>query len=112
MDLKEGDKMLKFANDRDFDEILKNSKPLVMIDFFATWCGPCTKLHPVLEKLAAASDAYDIIKVDIDENPALAEKYSVSAVPTLLIIKDGKSIGRSEGYYDFETLKAKLDELS
>ena len=111
MDLKEGDKMLKFANDRDFDEILKNSKPLVMIDFFATWCGPCTKLHPVLEKLAAASDAYDIIKVDIDENPALAEKYSVSAVPTLLIIKDGKSIGRAEGYYEFETLKAKLDEL-
>ena len=103
--------MLKFANDRDFDEILKNSKPLVMIDFFATWCGPCTKLHPVLEKLAAASDAYDIIKVDIDENPALAEKYSVSAVPTLLIIKDGKSIGRAEGYYEFETLKAKLDEL-
>lgn len=111
MDLKEGDKMLKFANDRDFDEILKNSKPLVMIDFFATWCGPCTKLHPVLEKLAAASDAYDIIKIDIDENPALAEKYSVSAVPTLLIIKDGKSIGRAEGYYEFETLKAKLDEL-
>ena len=103
--------MLKFANDRDFDEILKNSKPLVMIDFFATWCGPCTKLHPVLEKLAAASDAYDIIKIDIDENPALAEKYSVSAVPTLLIIKDGKSIGRAEGYYEFETLKAKLDEL-
>ena len=111
MDLKEGDKMLKFANDRDFDEVLKKSKPLVMIDFFATWCGPCTKMHPVLEKLAAASDAYDIIKVDVDECPALAEKFSVSAVPTLLIIKDGKSIGRAEGYYEFETLKAKLDEL-
>ena len=103
--------MLKFANDRDFDEILKKSKPLVMIDFFATWCGPCTKMHPVLEKLAAASDAYDIIKVDVDECPALAEKFSVSAVPTLLIIKDGKSISRAEGYYEFETLKAKLDEL-
>ena len=112
MDLKEGIVMLKFANDRDFDEILKKSKPLVMVDFFATWCGPCTKLHPVLEKLAAASDAYDIIKVDIDENPALAEKFSVFAVPTLLIIKDGKSISRSEGYYEFETLKAKLDELT
>jgi len=103
--------MLKFANDRDFDEILKNSKPLVLIDFFATWCGPCTKLHPVLEKLAEASDDYDIIKVDVDENPDLSEKFNVSAVPTLLIFKDGKSISRSEGYYDFETLKAKLDEL-
>lgn len=111
MDLKEGKKMLKYANDRDFDEIVKGSKPLVMIDFFATWCGPCTKLHPVLEKLAAASDAYDIVKVDIDENPDLADKFNVSAVPTLLIFKDGKSISRSEGYYDFETLKAKLDEL-
>ena len=103
--------MLKYVNDRDFDEIIKSSKPLVMIDFFATWCGPCTKLHPVLEKLAAASDAYDIVKVDIDENPALAEKFNVSAVPTLLIFKDGKSISRAEGYYDFDTLKAKLDEL-
>ena len=111
MDLEEGKNMLKFANDRDFDEILRSSKPLVMIDFFATWCGPCTKLHPILEKLAADSDAYDIVKVDVDENPALAEKFSVSAVPTLLIFKDGKSISRSEGYFDFETLKAKLDEL-
>ena len=103
--------MLKFANDKDFDEILKNSKPLVMIDFFATWCGPCTKLHPVLEKLAEASEAYDIIKIDVNECPALADKFNVSAVPTLLIFKDGKSISRSEGYFDFETLKAKLDEL-
>ena len=103
--------MLKYVNNKDFKEIINSSKPVVMIDFFATWCGPCTKLHPVLEKLAAASDAYDIVKVDVDENPALAEKFGVSAVPTMIIFKDGKSVGRAEGYYEFETLKAKLDEL-
>ncbi len=103
--------MLTFANDRDFDDVLKKSKPLVLIDFFATWCGPCTKLHPVLEKLAGSTDAYDIIKVDVDESPALSEKFNISAVPTLLIYKDGKSISRSEGYYDYDTLKAKMDEL-
>ena len=103
--------MLKFANDKDFDEILKNSKSLVLIDFFATWCGPCTKLHPVLEKLADESNDYDIIKVDVDESPELAEKFNVLAVPTLLIFKDGKSVSRAEGYFEFNTLKEKLDEL-
>lgn len=104
-------RMLKFANDKNFDETLKNSKPLVMIDFFATWCGPCTKLHPVIEKLAEESNDYDIIKVDVDESPATADKYNILAVPTLFMIKDGKSVSRAEGYFDFETLKAKLDEL-
>lgn len=111
MDLKEGNSMLKYVNNKDFKEIVESSKPLMMIDFFATWCGPCTKLHPVLEKLAAASDAYDIVKVDVDENPALAEMFGVSAVPTMIIFKNGKSVARAEGYYEFDTLKAKLDEL-
>ena len=103
--------MLKYENNKDFKEIVNSSKPVLMIDFFATWCGPCTKLHPVLEKLAAASDAYDIVKVDIDENPALAEKFGISVVPTMIIFKDGKSVSRAEGYYEFDTLKAKMDEL-
>ena len=103
--------MLKLANDKNFDEVLKNSKPLVMIDFFATWCGPCTKLSPVMERLADESNDYDIIKVDVDESPAVAERFNITAVPTLFIIKDGKSVSRAEGYFDFDTLKARLDEL-
>ena len=94
--------------ENDLQKLSFNCPIPCIIDFYATWCGPCTKLHPILEKLGQ-SDDYDIIKIDIDESPAIADKYNISAVPTLIIYKNGKAISRSEGYFDYDTLKEKMD---
>lgn len=73
------------------------NKDLTIIDFFATWCGPCKMLSPVLEEL---KKTYNIVKVDVDLNPDLARLYDIMVVPTLIIFKSGKIINRISGFLD------------
>lgn len=87
------------------------SKP-VLFDFFATWCGPCRMQTPILEELAKKmGDAVEIRKVDVDENPELAEKYGIRVVPTLVIEKDGRIVQQMEGVTDEATLEKLLKPL-
>ncbi|MDD1702217.1 MAG: thioredoxin [Methanoregula sp.] len=87
------------------------SRP-VLYDFFATWCGPCRMQTPIIEELAKKiGDAVEIHKVDVDENMALAEKYGIRVVPTLIIEKDGKIVQRMEGVTDAATLENLLKPL-
>lgn len=80
-----------------FSEIL-NSHPKVLIDFFATWCGPCKTLGPILDELKDdLGDAVKIIKIDVDKNQPLAAKYQVRGVPTMILYKDGKQVWRQSG---------------
>jgi len=102
--------MIVYASDERFDEIMDRADSLVLVDFFATWCGPCTQLSPVLEKLSK-EEHLDIIKVDTDACPELAVKFNISAVPTLIFFKNGKAVSRTEGYFDFMTLKNKVEAL-
>ena len=92
--------MLVHADANAFNKLLEN-KGTFVVDFFATWCGPCKMLGAVLEKVAPEYD-FDILKIDIDENVKLAESYEVMVVPTLLFIKDGEVVGRESGFFSQE----------
>ncbi len=89
--------MLKHVSEDNFGtEVLRNEKP-VLVDFFATWCGPCNIVAPILEKIAIERDDFDIAKVDIDQAMSLAGNYSIEVVPTMILINNGHVVGRLEG---------------
>ncbi len=77
-------------------EVLQSDKP-VFIDFFATWCGPCKMLSPIVEQVAAEIDHIKICKVDVDQEPELAAKFGVSSIPTLVLMKEGKLVAQRLG---------------
>lgn len=87
--------MIKHVNEKEFNEKINTKK--VLVDFFATWCGPCKMLSLVMEKLDK-KDLIPIIKVDIDEEQALAERYGITAVPTLIIFENGNEVKRITGF--------------
>ena len=87
-------------------EVLKSEKP-VLIDFWATWCGPCMRQGPIVEELAA--EGYTVGKVNVDEEPGLAQQFQVMSIPTLIIFKDGKEAKRLVGLTPKDTLKALMD---
>lgn len=91
-----------------FEDIVKSEVP-VLIDFFATWCGPCKMMHPVLEELhEKVGDKARIIKIDIDKNEKLAAIYNVRSVPTLMIFKNGKLEWRASGVQSASSLEQTL----
>lgn len=96
-------------NKENFENEVLNSNKLTVVDFFATWCGPCQMLAPVLEKLSKEQNDLNIFKVDIDESVELAIKYQVEVVPTLVIFKNGNPVKTLEG---FRTEKELLEELN
>ena len=92
--------MLRYANEEDFNKKLDESSKVVLVDFFATWCGPCQMLSPILEKISNSRADFDIIKVDVDEARKLAEKLGIEVVPTMFIYKDKKPVRKIEGVLD------------
>ena len=92
------------AAESSFESILKENK-IVLVDFWATWCGPCRMVAPIMEQLA---DHYagkvKIAKVDVDENPGLASKFGIMSIPTLVVMKDGKAAAGAVGVQSKEAI--------
>ncbi|MCC3866986.1 thioredoxin [Terrisporobacter mayombei] len=101
--------MAKIIKTNEFANVVKNKKGIVVVDFFATWCGPCKMLSPVYNSLAEEMvDKADFYKVDIDESMELAEKFVVSTVPTVIVFKDGKEMDRLVGFIPKNNLIDKI----
>jgi thioredoxin 1 len=81
----------------------------VLVNFYADWCGPCRRLAPVLEEVARDTPAAKIVRVNADQNRALAARYGVSSLPTLIVFKDGRVIAKQTGVVSKNRLKAMLD---
>jgi thioredoxin len=78
-------------------EVLKNSKP-VIVDYWAEWCGPCRMIAPVLEEIASEySEKIDVVKLNVDENPVVAQKYQILAIPTLNVFQNGEVVKQIKG---------------
>lgn len=84
------------VNRSNFDEI-KNSDKTVLIDFFAEWCGPCRMVSPLVDEIAEENPQYLVGKVNVDEEPELAQAFGVASIPTLVVMKNGRIINQSSG---------------
>lgn len=97
-------------NTEKFDELLKGGKPVVC-DFFATWCGPCRMLAPVMEQIAGEyGEKAEFVKVDIDQNMELAARYGIMSIPLVAVFKEGEMADKSLGYCSVSEMKEFLDK--
>ena len=84
-------------NKNNFEQEVLNSEKPVLVDFWASWCGPCRMVVPIVEKIAEEYPEYNVVKVNVDEEPELAAQFEVMSIPSLMIFKNGKLVNKSVG---------------
>ena len=101
--------MLKHINSvEEFDNEVKEGT--VLVDFFATWCGPCRMLSPVLEEVSEENQDLKVLKIDVDEVSALAARYGIQSIPTLMLFKNGQRVETRTGYQNKNQLSAFINQ--
>ncbi|MGN1212970.1 MAG: thioredoxin [Christensenellales bacterium] len=101
---------MELLNDKNFDEKI-NEKSLVLVDFFATWCGPCRMQAPILERVKEElGDQVEIYKLDVDENEQTAKQFGVMSIPTLILFKNGKEVAKNVGLMSQEAVVDLINE--
>ncbi len=88
---------VEHINENQFKSVVLESEKPVLVDFFATWCGPCRQMSPILEQVSEERSDVKIVKVDVDENQNLAAEYGVMSIPTLIYFKGGKAVSQAVG---------------
>ncbi len=97
------------VNDTNFAEIVENSDIPVLVDFWAPWCGPCKALTPTIEKIAQELEGkIKVVKVNVDESPAIAGKFSIMSIPTVILFKDGQVKEQTVGLVNKDKLLKKI----
>lgn len=89
--------MLKHVSVEDFEDEVLKSDVKVLVDFYADWCGPCTMMAPVLEEIAENNNGFKIVKLNVDENMSIAEKYNIMSIPALFVFDKGEVVNKSIG---------------
>ena len=101
---------MKELNEQTFDQAISAS-PLVVVDFFATWCGPCKMLAPILESVEKETEGVAFFRVDVDQAPDLARRFGIMSIPTLIFFRDGNEFAKTVGVLRKPDLLAKINEL-
>ena len=89
-----------------FDEVVLNNEKPVIVDFWASWCGPCKMLSPIMEEVASENDSFVVASLNVDDNMDLAQEYMISSIPCLVVFKDGGEVNRSVGLVSKEEVVA------
>ncbi len=95
--------MIFLENEQDFFELINNK--LVLVDFYATWCGPCRMISPIIDEVAKETTDLMVVKVDVDKYQNIATKYGIMSIPTLKVFKNGKEEKTSIGYIEKDAIK-------
>ena len=94
--------------DANFDETIKGTALPILVDFYADWCGPCRMLAPTVEEIAAGAADFLVAKVNVDEAPAVAERFGVMSIPTLIVLRGGEELARAVGVRPKDAILAML----
>ncbi len=97
--------------DENFKEEVENTEGMVLLDFYAVWCGPCKMLSPILDDVAAEYPTVKLCKCDVDEAGALAQKFGIQSIPTVFFFKDGKPVYNFIGYREKEEIVSMLQKV-